>query len=113
MPEAGHPPAQAANRGSVRQSAIGYAASDNYQAGIGYWYGMGAHLDCDCGVGGDVTGNGALNPQEVTLWYNSSTCRTICGHNRQEVSREAKCSQSARFPDRNLEFRSFVNHGAE
>jgi len=51
---------------SVGQSVIGYAASDNYQAGIGYWYGTGGEA-CDCGAWGDVTGEGDINPVDVTF----------------------------------------------
>ena len=52
---------------SVGQSVIGYATSDNYQAGIGYWYGTAAPSGCDCGAWGDVNNDGQINPQDVTF----------------------------------------------
>jgi len=52
---------------SIGQSVIGYATSDNYQAGIGYWYGIGGEA-CDCGDWGDVDGSGGVpKPPDVTF----------------------------------------------
>lgn len=53
---------------SVGQSVVGYATSDDYEAGIGYWYGVGA---CDCGEPGDVDGTGgAPTPLDVSYLVN-------------------------------------------
>ncbi len=58
---------------SVGQSVIGYATSTNYEAGIGYWYGMGTTGECDCGdqtgtdpnAVGDVDCSGNTDPLDV------------------------------------------------
>ena len=59
---------------SVGQSVIGYASSDNYQAGIGYWYGMAAGEECFCGGAppafGDITCDAAVNPIDVVKMVN-------------------------------------------
>ena len=58
---------------SVGQSVIGYATSDNYQTGMGYWYGMGGD-DCFCGGPppsfGDITCDAAVNPVDVVKMVN-------------------------------------------
>ena len=56
---------------SVGQGVIGYSTSTNYEAGIGYVYGLTTTTsDCDCGVWGDVTGDGAINPVDVVFMVN-------------------------------------------
>ncbi|MFC1475721.1 hypothetical protein ACFLQW_01810 [Candidatus Zixiibacteriota bacterium] len=55
---------------SVGQSVIGYATSDNYEAGIGYWYGAGGGGGCECGVAGDVNHDLSTDPLDVSFLVN-------------------------------------------
>ncbi len=55
---------------SVGQSVIGYATSDNYEAGIGYWYGAGGGGDCECGLAGDVNNDLSTDPLDVSYLVN-------------------------------------------
>jgi hypothetical protein len=57
---------------SVGQSVIGYATSDNYEAGIGYWYGVGGDGGgpCDCGTSGDVNHDASTDPLDVSYLVN-------------------------------------------
>jgi hypothetical protein len=55
---------------SVGQSVIGYATSDNYETGIGYWYGAGGGGPCDCGLSGDVNNDGSADPLDVSYLVN-------------------------------------------
>ncbi|MFC1476026.1 hypothetical protein ACFLQW_03390 [Candidatus Zixiibacteriota bacterium] len=50
---------------SVGQSVIGHATSPNWEAGIGYWYGVGGG-DCYCGAKGDVNGDTGTDPLDVS-----------------------------------------------
>ena len=50
---------------SVGQSAIGFATSTNYQAGIGYWYGSNAPTSCDCPYQSDFDANGILDALDL------------------------------------------------
>jgi hypothetical protein len=53
---------------SVGQTVIGYATSDNFEAGIGYWYGAGgAGGPCDCGLAGDVNHDLSTDPLDVSF----------------------------------------------
>ncbi len=56
---------------SVGQSVIGHATSDNYEAGIGYWYGAGGDGGpCDCGLAGDVNHDASADPLDVSYLVN-------------------------------------------
>ena len=59
---------------SVGQSVIGQATSANYEAGIGYWYGMATGGGCFCGgpppAFGDITCDAAVNPVDVVKMVN-------------------------------------------
>ena len=78
--------------GSAGQSAIGYATSTGYKHGIGYWYGVSA---CDCGVWGDVTGDGAINPVDVVRMVNfvyKSNDQRVQPPNCPREAGDANCS---------------------
>jgi len=66
---AGGQPATSANysvNASIGQSTIGYAASTNYQAGIGYWYGTaGAGGGCSCPYQCDYDEDGFLTALDL------------------------------------------------
>ncbi|MFC1476146.1 hypothetical protein ACFLQW_04000 [Candidatus Zixiibacteriota bacterium] len=55
---------------SVGQSVIGHATSDNYEAGIGYWYGAGGGRPCNCGMAGDVNNDISTDPLDVSFLVN-------------------------------------------
>ncbi len=56
---------------SVGQSVIGHATSENYEAGIGYWYGAGGNGGpCDCGLSGDVNHDASTDPLDVSYLVN-------------------------------------------
>jgi len=53
---------------SVGQSAIGFATSTNYQAGIGYWYGAeAAGGGCNCPFQADFDESGARDAVDLNL----------------------------------------------
>ena len=57
---------------SVGQSLAGEAASTNYVAGIGFWYGAGAGLPDECAivVAGDVNDNGTITSADIIYLVN-------------------------------------------
>ena len=55
---------------SIGQGVIGYATSTNYEAGIGYIYGLTTGSNWDCGVWGDVNGDDLVNPVDVVYMVN-------------------------------------------
>jgi len=57
------------HNGSAGQLVVGYATSTNYQMGAGYWYGAGGQ-QCYCGVWGDVSNDGQVNPVDVVKMVN-------------------------------------------
>ena len=52
------------------QGVIGYSTSASYEMGMGYIYGLTGGNGCDCGVWGDVTGEGLVNPVDVVYMVN-------------------------------------------
>ena len=57
------------HNGSFGQLVVGHATSTNYQMGAGYWYGAGGQ-QCNCGVWGDVSNDGHINPTDVVRMVN-------------------------------------------
>ena len=56
---------------SIGQAAAGERTSANFELGIGFWYGSAPPEEtCDCGVWGDVSGDGLINPIDVVMMVN-------------------------------------------
>jgi len=56
---------------SIGQGVIGFTASADHQAGIGYWYGISPSGGCDCGSPwGDLNDDDLINPVDVVLMVN-------------------------------------------
>lgn len=55
---------------SARQAVVGTVAGDNYRLEQGYWLGGEAGAACNCGMWGDVNGDGSINPVDVIYIVN-------------------------------------------
>jgi hypothetical protein len=66
---------------SAGQAAVGTVTGDSYRLDQGYWFGGEAAAACNCGVWGDVNGDGSINPVDViyivSFVYKSLDGRTV------------------------------------